>query len=803
VDNQPIDFTNQYTFKNIQSVHTLEARFTSVNAPEASFSCTPTNDLPPLSVQFDNQSVNQITQYRWDFGDGTYSSQKNPIHTFSMPGNYTVSLTVTGPGGTNNLTKPNGITVQSEYINFKSNIQAGPSPLTVSFMDTSKGYTISHWDFGDGHTSETLNPAHVYEAPGINTVTASSNGITKIIKNYIAVQGRYISGSITNNIPDCLVQVNNKNFALVGKTFSDAQGDYTITDLMPLSDVSVCAWPPKNSTFQGNCIHGLNLQSDHISNLNINLKQRPSGTITGRILNSQNNGLADMPVFIVSDSLCSKQSTRTNEQGQYTFTHLSSATDYLVYSKMPLWHKTCYYAGEQTVDQKNEAALLNLNNQVHENITIITPETGIITGQIFVSGSPASGVWVKARSNLLKTGNAAQSDANGQYTIVGLLAKSEGRPVTYIVDIHSSGYSYQAYSCVTSLSLARPVTVGSRQIDFHLYDEFSISGIVTDINNIPLAWDEPSTYTQLDGYFMVFNQNDTYQLDNSNIAGQPFEGTSQLINCSGDDDFYYFHIVPAYYDFNLFEYVLGQQSTVGPYRIDTKPPYNLNVLAPEVTSSSSVDLTITVMEAMSMCISNSGFGDCQGQWSDLSTYNQWYLPDTENGPKTIFVQCSDLAGNTTERAVVTTLDQSAPSATITLSDFTGDHIFIVNLTFNETITGFEDSDIAVGNGNIVSFVSDEIHPDKKYILEISPEWEGLVTIYIPEGVAKDRAGNKNVTSSLTLQYGSYSVPALNTWGLAVLFTILQISNIYVQMKKKQYHERHSEFFAFSDQNKSL
>ncbi|KPA11780.1 secreted protein containing PKD domain protein [Candidatus Magnetomorum sp. HK-1] len=495
VDNQPIDSTNQYTFKNIQSVHTLEARFTSVNAPEASFSCTPTNGLPSLSVQFNNQSVNQITQYRWDFGDGTYSSQKNPIHTFSMPGNYTVSLTVTGPGGTNILTKPNGITVQSEYINFKSNIQAGPSPLTVSFMDTSKGYTISHWDFGDGHTSETLNPAHVYEAPGIYTVTASSNGITKIIKNYIAVQGRYISGSITNNIPDCLVQVNNKNFALVGKTFSDAQGDYTITDLMPLSDVSVCAWPPKNYTFQGNCIHGLNLQSDHITNLNITLNQRPSGVISGRILNSQNNGLADIPVFIDSDSLNSKQSTRTNELGQYTFTHLSPATDYLVYSKMPLWHKTCYYAGEQTVDQKNEAALLNLNNQVHENITIITPETGIITGQIFVSGSPASGVWVKARSNLLKTGNAAQSDANGQYTIVGLLAKSEGRPVTYIVDIHSSGYSYQAYSCVTSLSLARPVTVGSRQIDFHLYDEFSISGIVTDISNIPLANVEISAWS--------------------------------------------------------------------------------------------------------------------------------------------------------------------------------------------------------------------------------------------------------------------------------------------------------------------
>jgi hypothetical protein len=295
---------------------------------------------------------------------------------------------------------------------------------------------------------------------------------------------------------------------------------------------------------------------------------------------------------------------------------------------------------------------------------------------------------------------------------------------------------------------------------------------------ILMSWEDPSAYTALDGYFMAFNQNSDYQLDHTTITGEPFTGKSQLFNCSGDDDTYYFHIVPAYFDFNLFEYVLGQQSTVGPYRIDTILPYNLNVVAPTITSTNPIDLTITAMGARSMCISNSGFGDCQGQWPDLTTYNKWYLADTEDGPKTIFVQCKDLAGNPVETAVVTNFDQTAPSASIMLSEFTSDDIYNVTIEFNEEIIGFEVNDITVRNGKIVSFIPDDIFPDQKYKIEICPEWEGLVTVHIPEGITRDRAGNVNTSSSLTLSYGSYAVPALNVWGIAVFFVVIQISYLY-------------------------
>lgn len=54
----------------------------------------------PFSVQFRDQSTGDISQWRWDFGDGQTSSQRNPSHTYTKGGLYTVKLTVTGPGGT-------------------------------------------------------------------------------------------------------------------------------------------------------------------------------------------------------------------------------------------------------------------------------------------------------------------------------------------------------------------------------------------------------------------------------------------------------------------------------------------------------------------------------------------------------------------------------------------------------------------------------------------------------------------------------------------------------------------------------
>lgn len=53
----------------------------------------------PLEVEFSNYSSQNAVRYIWNFGDGKYSYDKNPTHIFTIPGEYTVSLTVYDDNG--------------------------------------------------------------------------------------------------------------------------------------------------------------------------------------------------------------------------------------------------------------------------------------------------------------------------------------------------------------------------------------------------------------------------------------------------------------------------------------------------------------------------------------------------------------------------------------------------------------------------------------------------------------------------------------------------------------------------------
>ncbi|MCB0520828.1 MAG: PKD domain-containing protein [Lewinellaceae bacterium] len=52
-----------------------------------------THEMEGKTIQFYNTSING-TSYQWDFGDGSYSTEANPVHTFVLDGIFDVSLTV-------------------------------------------------------------------------------------------------------------------------------------------------------------------------------------------------------------------------------------------------------------------------------------------------------------------------------------------------------------------------------------------------------------------------------------------------------------------------------------------------------------------------------------------------------------------------------------------------------------------------------------------------------------------------------------------------------------------------------------
>ena len=79
--------------------------------PTANFTADQTNGEAPLTVQFTSHSSGDITSWDWNFGDNQTSTEQNPVHTYQQAGVFTVSLTVTGPAGSDTQTRTDYITV--------------------------------------------------------------------------------------------------------------------------------------------------------------------------------------------------------------------------------------------------------------------------------------------------------------------------------------------------------------------------------------------------------------------------------------------------------------------------------------------------------------------------------------------------------------------------------------------------------------------------------------------------------------------------------------------------------------------
>ena len=85
-------------------------------SPTASFSTNKTSGGVPLVVKFTDTSTGLPTVWTWNFGDNSSSTEQNPVHTYVLPGNYTVALSVSNVYGNDYTVKPNLIKVHEEPI---------------------------------------------------------------------------------------------------------------------------------------------------------------------------------------------------------------------------------------------------------------------------------------------------------------------------------------------------------------------------------------------------------------------------------------------------------------------------------------------------------------------------------------------------------------------------------------------------------------------------------------------------------------------------------------------------------------
>jgi len=183
----------------------------------ASLNASPTSGYAPLTVTFSGSATGGAPPYtfRWNFGDGSSSTAQNPSNTYSSPGNYTATLTVTdSQSATNSKSLTINVTSIANPLIASSSASpsSGQAPLTVNFNGSATGGTPPYtyrWNFGDGQSSTSQNPSHTYSAAGnyvaILTVTdsQSATATNSVSINVTATPGQLLataSGSPTSGL---------------------------------------------------------------------------------------------------------------------------------------------------------------------------------------------------------------------------------------------------------------------------------------------------------------------------------------------------------------------------------------------------------------------------------------------------------------------------------------------------------------------------------------------------------------------------------------------------------------------------
>ncbi|WP_367390250.1 PKD domain-containing protein [Lewinella sp. LCG006] len=157
--------------------------------PQANFTTDISQGCAPLTVTFINQSLN-ADSYQWNFpgGNPSSSTEENPIITYNTPGSYQVQLTATNEVTSVVLTTFSAVQVAGyEPV---GSISFNTNQLEVQFTGNQNYATSYLWNFGDGTTSNSLNPQHTYATIGTYDVSLSLTNScgTVVITEQVTVQ---------------------------------------------------------------------------------------------------------------------------------------------------------------------------------------------------------------------------------------------------------------------------------------------------------------------------------------------------------------------------------------------------------------------------------------------------------------------------------------------------------------------------------------------------------------------------------------------------------------------------------------
>ena len=174
----------------------------TVSSPTVQFTASPTNGTAPLTVQFTSPSIdsqgNAITQWNWNFGDGSTSTLQSPSHIYATAGSFNPSLIATNNNGFEVLGSGPSIGVNGYETPFYYSVNGGAITITgyngaggaVAIPNTINGLAVT-----------TIGTNAFYQCTNLTSVTIP-NSVTNIedyaFYNCFSLTNVTIPGSVTD-----------------------------------------------------------------------------------------------------------------------------------------------------------------------------------------------------------------------------------------------------------------------------------------------------------------------------------------------------------------------------------------------------------------------------------------------------------------------------------------------------------------------------------------------------------------------------------------------------------------------------
>lgn len=381
---------------------------------------------------------NLVYDNAWKHWIWVYGS--NPFLGLSPPQTpLTYNLTITDTSGS----YPAQVIIYDFVTPFVSNLSpsagvsnAGAPLLSWTGMPGEYKYGVSVW--GDNgaiswYVQDLTTPSVVYGGPALtpgNTYywgvylmdSLGNRSYTPATFVYLpAIMGR-VTDSQNKGIQYVSIYVYDSNYNYIGNGRTDKNGDYAISNIQPgsykvrfyyySSSGYFDEWYNGKADF--NNADAVTISSDTVTSLNY--KKASYGWITGRVTDSQGNGIQNVPIYVYDGNYGNISSGVTDKNGDYLINYLRPGS----YKVRFYGYDSGYF--EEWYNDKNSfnaADVVTISADIATQVNAVLTKYGSISGRVTDenTGLGVSDAYVYAWNDSGSGSGYAYTDASGNYTI--------------------------------------------------------------------------------------------------------------------------------------------------------------------------------------------------------------------------------------------------------------------------------------------------------------------------------------------------------------------------------------------------